>query len=87
MKLRIKKLPILLPLLLVAVALIAAAVMARLSWDSAAAHTDLGQKYLNDMDYTGAVTEFLPGGPFGTGGGLYGLRQRGNSAGNPGTAY
>ena len=59
MKLRIKKLPILLPLLLVAVALIAAAVMARLSWDSAAAHTDLGQKYLNDMDYTGAVTEFL----------------------------
>ena len=59
MKLRIKKLPILLPLLLVAVALIAAAVMARLSWDSAAAHTDLGQKYLNDMDYTGAVTEFF----------------------------
>ena len=59
MKLRVRKLPILLPLLLVAALLIVAAVMMRLGRDSAAAHTNLGQKYLNDINYTGAITEFL----------------------------
>ena len=59
MNLRVKKLPILIPLLLVAVVLTATAVSARLGRDSAAAHTDLGQKYLNDMNYTGAIAEFL----------------------------
>lgn len=59
MKLRVRKLPILLPLLLVAGLLTAAAVTTRLERDSAAAHTNLGQKYLNDMNYTGAITEFL----------------------------
>ena len=59
MKLRVKKLPILLPLFLVAGILIAAAVTIRLDRDNASAHTDLGQKYLNDMDYTGAIAEFL----------------------------
>ena len=59
MRPRIRKLPILIPLFLVAAVLVATAVMARLNRDSAAAHTDLGQKYLNDMDYTGAITEFL----------------------------
>lgn len=61
MKLKVKKLPILLPLLLVSAILITTAITARLSRDSAAAHTDLGQKYLNNMDYTGAITEFLNG--------------------------
>ena len=44
MKLRVKKLPILLPLFLVAGILIAAAVTIRLDRDNASAHTDLGQK-------------------------------------------
>lgn len=59
MNLRVKKLPILIPLLLVAVVLAATAVSARLGRDNAAAHTDLGQKYLNDMNYAGAIAEFL----------------------------
>ena len=59
MKLSVKKLPILLPLVLVAVLLLGAAATARLSRDTAAAHTDLGQKYLNSMDYSGAVAEFM----------------------------
>lgn len=59
MKLRVRKLPILLPLLLVTVLLVAAAVIMRLGQDSAAVHTNLGQKYLNDINYTGAITEFL----------------------------
>lgn len=59
MKLRVKKLPILLPLLLTAVLLITAAVMTRLGKESATVHTNLGQKYLNDMNYSGAITEFL----------------------------
>ena len=59
MNIRVKKLPIVLPLLLVAALLVSAAVMSRMGRTSAAAHTDLGQKYLNDMNYTGAVAEFL----------------------------
>ena len=59
MKLRVKKLPILLPLAVLAAALVTTAVMARLGQDSAADHTDLGRKYLNDMNYTGAISEFL----------------------------
>lgn len=59
MKLQVKKLPILLPLLIAAAILVAAAVMTRLGRDSASAHTNLGQKYLNDMNYSGAISEFL----------------------------
>lgn len=59
MRLRVKKLPILLPLLCIAVVLIVAAVTTRVGQSSALAHTDLGQKYLNDMDYNGAIAEFL----------------------------
>ena len=59
MNLKVKKLPVLVPLLLIAVVLSAAAVSTRLSRDSAATHTDLGQKYLNDMNYTEAIAEFL----------------------------
>lgn len=59
MKLHVKKLPIILPLLLVAALLIASALSLRFGRDSAAEHTDLGQKYLNDMNYSGAITEFL----------------------------
>ena len=59
MKQSVKKLPIVLPLALLAVLLLGAAVTTRLSRDTAAAHTDLGQKYLNSMDYSGAVAEFM----------------------------
>ena len=59
MKIRVNKLPILLPLLLVAVCLVATALTTRLGRDNAADHTDLGQKYLNDMNYDGAIVEFL----------------------------
>jgi len=58
-KIRVNKLPILLPLLLVAVCLVATALTTRLGRDNAADHTDLGQKYLNDMNYDGAIVEFL----------------------------
>lgn len=59
MKLRVKKLPIILPLLVLAVTLTGTAIMTRLGRDSTSAHTNLGQKYLNDLNYTGAIHEFM----------------------------
>ena len=61
MRLRIRKLPIVLPLLLAAGLLAGTAAAARLGQNSVAAHTDLGRRYLADTDYTGAITEFLQG--------------------------
>jgi len=58
-KIRVKKLPIILPLLILAIFLTGTAIMTRMGRDSASAHTDLGQKYLNDLNYTGAIDEFL----------------------------
>lgn len=59
MKIRVKKLPIILPLLVLAIILTGTAIMTRVGRDSATAHTNLGQKYLNDLNYTGAINEFL----------------------------
>lgn len=59
MKLRVKKLPIILPLLILAAILAGTAVRTLLSQKSASDHTNLGQIYLNDLNYTGAITEFL----------------------------
>lgn len=59
MKLKVKKLPIIIPLVLVAVVLIAAAVASRLTLDTAKNHTDLGRKHLEDGNYASATTEFL----------------------------
>lgn len=59
MKLRVKKLPIILPLLVLTVILTGTAIITRMSQDNASAHTNLGQKYLNDLNYTGAISEFL----------------------------
>lgn len=59
MKWKVKKAPILLPLLLAAAILVGIAVFTRLSRETAAEHTDLGQKYLNELNYSGAVEQFL----------------------------
>ena len=61
MKPRVRKLPILLPVLLVIALLAAAAVKIYLERDSEVSHTDLGEKYLNSMDYSGAAMEFMAG--------------------------
>ena len=59
MKWKVKKGPILLPLLLAAAILVGIAVFTRLSRETSAEHTDLGQKYLNELNYSGAVGQFL----------------------------
>ncbi len=59
MKLKVKKLPIIIPLVLVAVILISTAVASRLALDTAKNHTDLGRKHLEDGNFAAATTEFL----------------------------
>ena len=59
MKSRVKILPILLPILLVLGLLSAAGVTIYLERSNEVSHTDLGQKYLNSMDYNGAAEEFV----------------------------
>lgn len=61
MKLKVKKLPIIIPLALVAAILISTVVTSRLGLDTAEAHIDLGRKHLKDGDYASATTEFLQG--------------------------
>ena len=59
MKMRVRKLPILIPVLLIA-ALLAGAAYMMIQRNQAAdiSHTDLGNKHLAELDYSGAVTEF-----------------------------
>ena len=58
MKLRVKVLPILLPVLLVVGLLCGMAVKIYREKADEASHTDLGQKYLNSTDYGNAAAEF-----------------------------
>lgn len=56
---RVRKLPILLPILLVIVLLAGAAyLLVQNEQVIEASHTDLGAKYLNEMNYSGAVAEY-----------------------------
>ncbi|BAL00615.1 hypothetical protein OBV_34160 [Oscillibacter valericigenes Sjm18-20] len=59
MRRRIKKLPIVLPVLLMAVLLTTAGVRIYLNRSDEMTHTDLGEKYLNSMNYTNAAAEFI----------------------------
>ena len=58
MKLRVKVLPILLPVLLVVGLLCGMAVKIYREKADEASNTDLGQKYLNSTDYGNSAAEF-----------------------------